>query len=410
MESYEEPLTQFLDGVPNPTTRDHYQRFLGYFFKFLELEGDSLEINAKILAKRAKEDQDWASAYITKFIRFQKERAEKREISVSSIANYYKPIKAFCEMNDITINWEKIKRTIPKNKRRSTDRIPTIDEIKQLLNYPDRRLKAAILVMMSSGIRLGAWEYLRWGDITPIIKDDKVIAAKMIVYRGDQAEYTTFITPEAYQALKEYIDFRIAHREIVNEKSWVMRDEFDVSKYSKGFATIPKRLEISGLKRLIERALWAEGVRQPLEKGQKRHEFKADHGFRKYFKTMAEQQMKSLHVEILMGHSTGLADNYYRISEDDLLSEYLKAVPVLSVYQSPLAISDDTIKNIQQEVSKIKYEFDGLKKFVINNTQITSGSIDRFLGMNNRLRLKKQHLDNDNVEEARRIFYEKIEP
>ena len=71
--------------------------------------------------------------------------------------------------------------------------------------------------MISSGIRLGAWDYLRREDITPITKDDKVISAKMIVYRGEQEEYQTFITPEAYQALKEYIEFRISHGEIIND-------------------------------------------------------------------------------------------------------------------------------------------------------------------------------------------------
>ena len=214
-------------------------------------------------------------------------------------------------MNDITLNWKKIARTIPKSKRRSTDRIPTKEEIKQILNYPDRRIKAAVLVMISSGIRLGAWDYLRWSDITPITKDDKVIAASMIVYKGEDEEYKTFITPEAYQALREYIEFRISHKEIINEKSWVLRDEFDSSNHGKGLATVPKQLKSIGLTRLIERALWAEGIRKPLEKGQKRHPFKVNHGFRKFFKTLAERKMKSLHVEMLMGHSTGLAENSY---------------------------------------------------------------------------------------------------
>ncbi len=349
---YEEPLTEFLDGLPNPATRDHYKRFLGYFFEFLKLDGNSLEKNAKIFAKRSLESSSWSTSSIMKFIRFQKERVEKGEMSPVSISNYYKPIKLFCEMNDITLNWKKITRTIPKSKRRSTDRIPKKEEIKQLFNYPDRRIKAAVLVMISSGIRLGAWDYLRWGDITPITKDDKIIAAKMIVYRGEQEEYPTFITPEAYQALKEYVEFRKSHGEIINEKSWVLRDEFDVSNHGKGLATVPKKLKSVGLTRLIERALWAEGIRKPLEKGQKRHPFKVNHGFRKFFKTMAERKMKSLHVEMLMGHSTGLAENYYRIPENDLLEDYIKAIPDLSIYETKP--EEEKIQFLEREIREMK--------------------------------------------------------
>ena len=52
--------------------------------------------------------------------------------------------------------------------------------------------------MASSGIRLGAWDYLRWKDIRPIERQGKVIAAKIIVYAGDDEEYFSFITVEIY--------------------------------------------------------------------------------------------------------------------------------------------------------------------------------------------------------------------
>lgn len=42
------------------------------------------------------------------YIEFQKERVEKGDIKESTINNYYKPIKLFCEMNDIILNWNKI--------------------------------------------------------------------------------------------------------------------------------------------------------------------------------------------------------------------------------------------------------------------------------------------------------------
>jgi hypothetical protein len=51
--------------------------------------------------------------------------------------------------------------------------------------------------MASSGIRVGAWDYLQWGHITPFERDGEAITAKMIVYAGEDEEYFTFISPEA---------------------------------------------------------------------------------------------------------------------------------------------------------------------------------------------------------------------
>jgi integrase len=58
----------------------------------------------------------------------------------------------------------------------------------------------------------------------------------------------------------------------------------------------------------------------------RRYEFQADHGFRKWFKTRCEiAGMKSINIEILMGHSIGISDSYYRLTENELLIEYIKA-------------------------------------------------------------------------------------
>jgi hypothetical protein len=68
-----------------------------------------------------------------------------------------------------------------------------------------------------------------------------------------------------------------------------------------GLATSPQKLASSAIKRLIERATWEQGLRQPLKNGQRRHKWKAAHGFRKFYKTRSEQVMKSINVEITMG-------------------------------------------------------------------------------------------------------------
>jgi hypothetical protein len=160
--------------------------------------------------------------------------------------------------------------------------------------------------MVASAVRIGAWDYLKWKHITPVSREgtNEVIAAKLVVYAGDSDEYYAFITPEAYYSLKGWMDFRTDYGEIITGESWVMSDLWQTTniKYGAklGLATCPKKLKSSGIKRILERALWEQGLRQPLSKGMRRHEWKAAHGFRKYYKSHAEQTMRPINVEITM--------------------------------------------------------------------------------------------------------------
>ena len=103
-------------------------------------------------------------------------------------------------MSDLPIPWKKITRGLPKGKKYADDRIPTIEEIRKVVDYPDRRIRAIVYTMASSGIRIGAWDYLCWSHIRPIERNGEIVAAKKIVYAGEDEEYFTFISPEAFRA------------------------------------------------------------------------------------------------------------------------------------------------------------------------------------------------------------------
>jgi hypothetical protein len=326
----------YLFALKSPLTREKYQKRMEKFFDFIGMEGKTIEEKSLSFMKKLDLDgNQWVFNNVLKFMLYQIDRVNRKEIVGSTVQNYLKSVKLFCDMADIDIHWKKITRGLPKGKSFADDRIPTDYEIQRLILYPDRRIKAIVYTMTSSGIRLGAWDYLKWGNIRPLEKEGKgVVAAKMMVYAGEDEEYFTFISKESFFALTEWIKYRQDSGELIDENSWVMRDLWDTGapKEGNGLVTKPKKLASSGIKRLIERAIWAQGLRKKLENGKKRHPFSAIHSFRKWFKTRAEiAGMKPINIEKLLSHSIGISNSYYRPTENELLEDYLKVAELLSI-------------------------------------------------------------------------------
>ncbi len=154
-----DPMIMFRYGLRASDTRRQYPRRFQYFLDYLKMSG-TLSDQAKQFFSNARTNLRWAEDSLMSFIEFQKERVAKGEISESTITNYYKATKLFCVMNDLLLNWKKISRGLPIGRRAANDRAPRIDEIRKLIDYPDKRIRAIVFTMISSGIRIGAWDYL----------------------------------------------------------------------------------------------------------------------------------------------------------------------------------------------------------------------------------------------------------
>lgn len=226
-----------LTTIRSHITKKNYIGMLKQFFDYVGVSGNTVEEQGQAFLEKAKTENNsnnnnnpyWAEDIILNFI-----ESQKQQIAPSTVRTLFWPVKAFCEAHErdlqLKIDWKRLSRILPEAQSYSSnDRMPTVEKICKLVEFHDKRIKPLVYVMCSSGIRLGAWEYLRWKHVSPI-KNDKgeIIAAKLMVYPGCKEQYYTFMSPEAYNALQDWMNYRAFHEEKITGESWLMRDTWRI--------------------------------------------------------------------------------------------------------------------------------------------------------------------------------------
>lgn len=363
--------TRFLRAINSPATVTVYSNSLHYFMRFLNL----YEQEEKTVKKKAggfrtirvyryypeklldgtdavKEDN------IKRFVDDLKNQGRSRALIRIRVA----AIRLFYRKNKVKgIDWDDIVSEIPKTRRRK-DRAYFIDELHKGVNMAEPREKAAILLLASSGMRIGALPDLKVGNLHPI---EKYGIYKIVVYEGYDEEYFTFCTPEAKNALDTYLEYR---RKVGNEKitpmSPLFRRDFDPAK----FESIKPATSV-GLRYAIQKVMLAAGVREKMtltvgqSSSQVQHAMKAVHGMRKFFDTqMTLAGVNPLWVEILEGHDIKLKESYFRPTEKDLLEGnermlgYVHAINALTIDEANrLKVR---LEKVTQEKSEIEKKFE----------------------------------------------------
>jgi hypothetical protein len=102
------PYENFLYASKASETKRQYPNRLDKFLTFMNLQG-TIQEKCATLYEIANRDMILLQSNIIRFVKFQKERVEIKEISEGTLCNYVKALKLFCNMNDIMINWKKIK-------------------------------------------------------------------------------------------------------------------------------------------------------------------------------------------------------------------------------------------------------------------------------------------------------------
>ena len=342
----------FINSLNSPATKRQYAYCLDQFLTTTKLTID------KFLKLPQNKQTDIIINYLV-----------TKKVSMALKHVVFHTLKHLCDVNDVLLNWKKIKKFVHPTKTGNEivgkDRGYNLEEIRQILDFSDQRAKTIFLILTSTGIRIGALGSLKVGDLEKV--DDLY---KIRVYSGDKEQYTTFCTPECAKEIDTYLEFRKRRGETITSESYLIIKRF--SKYLKaGFRGLPFSGE--SLRALLDTCINNSGLRQRSDNPFKRKEIPLLHGFRKWFSSqLVEADLNTEKRWMLEGHNLKANDPaYVRTTEKNLLKEYYKAVPLLTIsnenrlafkLEERVQIEKTTMQKMEERMSKFQEEIAKIKR------------------------------------------------
>ena len=350
----EKPLDLFTQSTKSDRTRYVYRCKLRQILcDYLEdvLSG-TFEERVVQLLDLGREKPAWTCSLMIQLVCLMRDRTKLEKddpdyLSPISINTNLAPLKKIFVANDVPLAWNRIRSTFPEMKTYET-RGWKRDEIRMILRHARGAIdRAIILVMASSGVRIGGME-LKWRHIIPIydeggklregrsvLEEDaskQVACAMLRVYANTHDEYDAFITPEAYVAVQDYraVWAREAGREPEPNDPFLKKA---------GPSVIG--LTHNGIKQRAYKAIWSTGLRGSETKEGARYDVPGMNGFRR-FCNKALKDAKSddstlsslIKKERMLGHAgiSKMDKNYFKTNMLEIAKEYLGAVPNLTIY------------------------------------------------------------------------------
>jgi integrase len=286
-------------------------------------------------------------------------------LSHSTISGRISAVTSFLQLNDIITNHKKLHKFMGENNKTVKDEAYSREDLLKMCQHTTFRTRVVIAIYSSTGIRKGALIDLRLKHIKKI---DNYNIYKFTIYENTNYEYITFCTPECGSLIDEYIAQRKAAGETITDESYLIRNDFNFAlKYK---VKTPKAITLQSLSLMMDLLLQRVELRKVNHKTEtstyKRHKKASFHAFRKYFNTcLANCDVNVTIKEMLMGHSVGLDNSYFRPTEKQLLTEYLKAVNELTINEeNRLRTRVAKLEVEKSQIEALAYELEQVKKAI----------------------------------------------
>lgn len=338
--------TVFRSSIKSAATKQAWTNYLHNYMTYHKMKGYPDLMGPK----KGKKDQT-GKAIQEKIVEYITWKQESQGVKSQTLRNHLSALHHFYWINEIDgIKWDRVRAFLKEPQKVADDKAYTHEQVAQALKFADYRTKVIILMQSSSAIRIGAIcdnhdrkRHMRVGDLT-YIERHGIYSIK--VYPGTPAEYITFTTPECASTIKDYLNYRASKGEVIGPNSPLIREQFNAEETSskKPRTTDPTKPVPAPQKTLLNimRRIFLNAGLREIEKGKKwnRKENMLTHGLRKFAKrNMRKAGMDPLIIEYLMGHQSGdlkmgvtkLMMTYDPAEDGELLTEYMKAIPNLTI-------------------------------------------------------------------------------
>ncbi|MGH9999012.1 MAG: hypothetical protein ACRD90_04025 [Nitrosopumilaceae archaeon] len=147
----------------------------------------------------------------------------KKTLSPNTIPPVFAALELFFTMNDKVIHSKKLRKMFPAKLKKSGYTAYSNEDVQKMLrNTSKKRSRAILLLLASTGCRIGAAPDLKIKNISKMPDDCKSV----LFYEGSNEEYYGFLTPEASKALDEYLEEREKDGEKLTQESPLFRAKY----------------------------------------------------------------------------------------------------------------------------------------------------------------------------------------
>lgn len=333
-----EAMEAWEDGYGTLPVNSGYRRSIVQYFKTLDItHGKAIDG----YVSNAKNDDTYHSDQVRIFAKKSLGGAPLSSVRLNMI---HRAVASLLTMNNVDIKplaRKNIRKFLGRPKKLKAKNRPQLADLQKLLkdNPKDLRFRALLLTLASSGMRIEDTEAHEMGALVEHLHEEdggdfgKFASIDIYSRKLDRVELK-FGTPETYQALREYLKEREDMGEIIGPKSPLFRDSFwhKTGMYS-GKVDQPQPLKRNEVRKIITERMWRSRIRtSKLDRNGSRHEW-SPQGLRHYFKYHAENApgSKTIDIEMLMGHTTGLHNQYFEAEKRDLVKRYIPLISTLTI-------------------------------------------------------------------------------